>query len=131
MTFRMKPMYKVLLCGSRQMQVGLYHLYKATPEQLCRLHYSPGSIKAVKARLKTLVEQGYVQSSAFSVEHEGPQRLFFSARYFYTLAPAGVKYLAGLGFDVDESWKPHNNTDRHGLFVPHTVGVNDLIIAAV
>jgi hypothetical protein len=37
----MKPMYKVLLCGSERLPVGLYDLYKATPEQLCRLHYSP------------------------------------------------------------------------------------------
>ncbi len=126
----MKPMYSVLLRGSDRMKIGLYHLYKATPEQLCRLHYAPGSLKAVKARLKELVRQGYVQVNSVAVKHETRERLFFSARYFYTLAPAGVKYLAGLGFDVDENWRPHNEADRHGLFVDHTLELNDVIIAA-
>jgi hypothetical protein len=128
--FRMKPMYAVLLQGSERMRCGLYHLYKATPDQLCRLHYSQGSLKAVKARLKTLVDEGYVQVHAVSVPHETPARLFFSARYFYTLAPLGVKYLAGLGYDIDESWRPHNEADKHGLFVAHTLELNDVLIAA-
>jgi hypothetical protein len=129
-SFRMKPMYEVLLRGSDRMNIGLYHLYKATPEQLCRLHYSRGSIKAVKARLKILVNHGYVQYSAYAVAHDTLERIYFSARYFYMLAPAGVRYLAGLGFDVGENWKPHNEMDKHGLFVPHTLEVNDVIIAA-
>lgn len=128
--FRMKPMYDVLLRGTERMNIGLYHLYKATPEQLCRLHYSFGSIKAVKARLKILVNHGYVQYAAVAIKHERPERTFFSARYFYTLAPAGVRYLAGLGFDVEEGWRPHNEADKHGLFVDHTLELNDVIIAA-
>src|SRR5262249_55826167 len=100
--FRMKPMYKVLLCGSRQVRVGIYQLYKATPDQLCRLHYSPGSIKAVMARLKTLVREGYIKVNAVAVPHTSSGRLWYSARYFYTLAPSGVRYMAGLGFDVNE-----------------------------
>jgi hypothetical protein len=130
MSFRMKPMYEVLLFGSDQMRIGLYHLYKATPEQLCRLHYSPGSIKAIKARLKILVNHGYVQANSVAVKHATPERMFFSAQYFYTLAPTGVKYLAGLGFDLNENWRPHNEADRHGLFVDHTLELNDVIIAA-
>lgn len=128
--FRMKPMYEVLLRGSDDMRMGLCHLYKATPEQLCRLHYAPGSIKAVKARMKTLVSEGYLQVSSVAVRHAGTRREFYSARYFYTLAPAAVKYLAGLELDVDETWRPHNEADKHGLFAEHTLELNDVIIAA-
>jgi hypothetical protein len=131
MSFRMKPMYQILLCGSDELRIGLYHLYKALPEQLCRLHYSPGSIKAVKARLKELVDQGYVQDAPVAVLHERPKRKFFSARYFYTLAPAGVRYLAELGFDVSENWKPHNEADKRGLFADHTLEINEVVIAAI
>jgi protein involved in plasmid replication-relaxation len=130
MSFRMKPMYEVLLCGSDDIRIGLYHLYKATPEQLCRLHYSPGSLKAVKARFKELVTQGYVVVNSVAVKHQTGNRIFWSARYFYTLAPPGVRYLARLGFDVDENWKPHNEADRHALFADHTLELNDVIIAA-
>jgi len=128
--FRMKPMFDVILRGSDKMKVGVYHLYKATPEQLCRLHYSPGSLKAVKARMKTLVDQGYLQVNPVAVLHETPERFFYSARYFYTLTAVGVKYLAGLEFDVEETWRPHNEADKHGLFVAHTLALNDVIIAA-
>src|SRR5215471_2072327 len=37
------PPYDVLLRGSQEMPIGLYHLYMAKAEQLCRLHYSAGS----------------------------------------------------------------------------------------
>lgn len=130
MTFRMKPMYQVLLCGTDELRIGLYHLYKATPEQLCRLHYSPGSLKAVKARLKELVRQGYLQVNSVAVKHRTPTRMFYSARYFYTLAPPGVRYLAELEFDVSKNWKPHDAPDRHALFADHTLELNDVIIAA-
>jgi hypothetical protein len=126
----MKPMYATLLRGTSRTPIGLYHLYKATPDQLCRLHYSAGCIKAVKARLKTLVTQGYVQYSSVAVKHRTREREYFSARYFYTLAPPGVKYLAGLGYDVEETWRPHNEPDKHGLFAEHTLELNDVIIAA-
>jgi len=129
-SFRMKPMYEVLLWGSSRCHIGLAHLYKATPAQLTRLHYKAGTLNAVKARLKELVGEKYVQVSAVAVKHEGEGRTFFTARYFYTLAPAGVRYVANLGLDVPESWKPHNEVDKHGLFVEHTLEVNDMIIAA-
>jgi hypothetical protein len=126
----MKPMYEVLLRGSGRLHIGLAHLYKATPAQLTRLHYSAGSLNAVKARLKILVDNSYVQVGTVAVAHENGARKFFTARYVYTLAPAGVRYVAGLGLDVPENWKPHNEVDKHGLFVEHTLEVNDMIIAA-
>lgn len=99
-------------------------------DQLCRLHYSPGSLKAVKARLKTLVTHGYLHVSSAAVKHATPERQFYSARYYYTLAPAGVRYLVGLELDVEAHWRPHHEADKHGLFVDHTLAVNDVLIAA-
>jgi|GEM_PF-1775152 len=129
-TFRMRPMYELLLRGSDQLGVGLYQLHLATPEQLCRLHYRPGSIKAVKRRLKTLVDEGYVQFDGYAVKHQTPTMIWYSRRYYYTLGPEGMHYLAHLGFDVHEAWRAGNEVDKHGLFVAHELELNDVIIAA-
>lgn len=65
--FSITPVYDLLLRGSSTTPVGLYQLQIATAAQLTRLHYSPGSIKTVKARLKTLVDNGYIQAVSLSV----------------------------------------------------------------
>ena len=48
--FVITPPYDVLLRGTSAVPVGLYHLQIATADQLTRLHYSPNSVKAVKAK---------------------------------------------------------------------------------
>ncbi len=60
--FVVTPVCDILLRGTSDMPIGLYHLGIATAEQLCRLHYSRGTIKTVKARLLLLSDHGYVQS---------------------------------------------------------------------
>src|SRR5260370_12325767 len=92
--FAITPAYDILLRGSQQMPMGLYHLHLATAEQLCRLHYSAGSIKAVKAKLRTLIDHGYVQFDAL------PTRLTRSP-YYYTLDKLGFHYLRRAGLDVE------------------------------
>jgi hypothetical protein len=62
--FRITPTYDLLLRGTAAMPVGLYHLHMATAAQLTRLHYKPGSINKVKARLKDLTDHGFVLSDA-------------------------------------------------------------------
>jgi len=62
--FVMRPIYDTLLRGTAETPIGIYHLHLVTAEQLCRLHYSPGSINAVKAQLKTLVDEEYLQADA-------------------------------------------------------------------
>ena len=52
--FTINPVHDLLLRGTLEMPVGLYHLYLATALQLCALHYKPGMLTTVKARLKTL-----------------------------------------------------------------------------
>ncbi|MBA2682557.1 MAG: replication-relaxation family protein [Ktedonobacteraceae bacterium] len=121
--FRMRPIYDLLLRGTTAVPVGLYHLQMATAEQLCRLHYSPGSIKAIKARLKTLVDNGFLQTDSI------PTKLFKSP-FYYALDTAGMRYLASVGFDTHESWRAQKEMDKHSLFIEHSLELNDILISA-
>lgn len=80
--FGITPVYDILLRGSKEMPVGLYHLHMATAEQLCRLHYSLGTIKSVKARLRILVMHGYIQ------QDERPTKRLRS-KYHYLMGTKG------------------------------------------
>src|SRR5262249_47825414 len=40
------------------------------------------------------------------------------------------KYLGIQGFDVNEAWRQSKEVNKHGLFVEHTLELNDVIIAA-
>lgn len=84
-SFRVTLIYDVLLRGSADMPIGLYHLHLARAEQLCRLHYSPGSMKAIKVRLRTLADYRYVQFDAL------PTKLSRSP-YYYTLDTEEQRY---------------------------------------
>src|SRR5262249_32868286 len=111
------------LCGTDEMRVGLFQLHLATAEQLCRLHYSRGSLKAIKRRLKVLGDNGFVQPSRII-------RGSINSGYYYTLGKVGMKHLEVLGFDVNEAWRQSKEVNKHGLFVEHTLELNDVIIAA-
>ena len=67
-----------LLRGTPEMPVGLYHLQMATAEQLCRLHYSPNSVKAVKKKLRKLCDEGIIQYDAIPTK-------FTRSPYYYRL----------------------------------------------
>lgn len=121
--FSITPVYDLLLRGSSTTPVGLYQLQIATAAQLTRLHYSPGSIKTVKARLKTLVDNGYIQADCI------PTKLFRSP-YYYSLGSKGAQYLEAAGIQVNESFRPSKETNKHALFIEHTLELNDLIITA-
>lgn len=121
--FRMTPAYDHLLRGSEKMPVGICQLQLTTAEQLCRLHYSPGSIKAVKARLKTLVDHGYAQADSIPTKR-------FRSPYYYTMGPLGMRYLEGLGLDLQPSWRASKETWKHALFLEHTLELNDVLISA-
>ena len=117
------PPYDILLRGSKEMPIGLSQLYLATATQLCRLHYSPKSVKLVKARLKDLVDHGYVQ------EDWTPTRRLRSP-YHYTLGPSGIAYLREAGLDIPDSFRASRETDKQYLFIRHALEVNDVVIAA-
>src|SRR5581483_5682308 len=121
--FRITPVHDLLLRGTDEVPVGIYHLHLATAEQLCRLHYSPGSIKVIKARLKALTDHGYLMADVIpSKEVRKP--------YYYTLSPKGLRYLEHLGIDTHTSWRAPRELDRHGLFIQHTLETNDVLIPA-
>ena len=121
--FRLTPPYDVLLRGTPSTPVGLYHLQIATAEQLTRLHYSMGSLTAIKARLKVLTEQGYTQVDSLPVRQ-------LRSPYFYTLSSRGLAYLRDAGFDTNESWRDVKEVGKHALFIEHTLELNDVLISA-
>jgi Replication-relaxation len=122
--FHISLVHDRLLRGSVAMPCGLYQLHLATAEQLCRLHYSPKSVKWVKAKLKQLVDNGYIQADAIPTRH-------FNSPYYYTLTSRGMWYLAAQGLDITGSYRGSRETDKHYLFIAHTQELNDLIISAL
>jgi Replication-relaxation len=122
-TFRITPKYDILLRGSLDMPIGLFHLQTATAEQLRQLHYKPGCIKAVKARLKDLAEAGYVQ-------HDIIPGREFRRPYCYTLGTKGARYLKSIGLDTNDAFRASKEVGKHGLFIDHALELNDVVIAA-
>ncbi|HEY6540277.1 MAG TPA: replication-relaxation family protein [Ktedonobacteraceae bacterium] len=121
--FVITPAYDILLRGSLDMPVGLYHLHMATAEQLCRLHYSMGSLKAVKAKLRRLIDHGYVEYDALPTK-------FTRSPYYYTVGKLGARYLQQAGLDISESFRSSKEVDKAYLFAKHTLELNDVIISA-
>jgi hypothetical protein len=117
------PRYDVLLRGTPDMPIGLAQLHLATAEQLCRLHYSMGSLKGVKAKLRTLVDYHYVQYDAIPTK-------FTRSPYYYALDRLSIRYLAQAGTDVSETFRAGKEVNKHSLFVEHTLELNDILIAA-
>ncbi len=105
------------------MPVGLYHLYLATALQLCALHYKPGMLTTVKARLKMLEDNGYIQHSIIPTAA-------FRSPFYYTLGRAGASYLNRAGMDVNGSFRSQKETNKHSMFVQHTLELNDILISA-
>jgi len=122
-TFRITAVYDLLLRGTQAMPVGLYHLHLATAEQLCRLHYRPGTLKTVKKRLKTLADHGFIQADSV------PTRQYRNP-YFYTLGAKGIQYLESIGLDVPQNFRESKQVGQHYLFVQHALELNDILIAA-
>lgn len=121
--FVITPVYDVLLRGSKEIPVGVYQLQLTTADQLTRLHYSAGSIKAVKARLKTLVEHHFLQSDAIPTKQ-------YRSPYYYALGPQAIAYLGALGYDLNAAWRAQKEVNKHALFIEHTMELNDILISA-
>lgn len=123
-TFAITPVHDLLLRGSPDMPIGLYHLHLATTEQLTRLHYKPGMLKTVSKRLKVLVDNGYIQADCI------PTKLFKSP-YYYTLDNKGIRYLADIGMDTDVSFRASKEVSESYLHLRHALELNDVFIAAL
>jgi DNA-binding transcriptional ArsR family regulator len=123
-TFTITPIYDKLLRGDEQMPVGLYHLHLLTVAQLTRLHYSMGSYKAIRQRLKVLADNGYVTIDAIPEKfHRGPN--------YYTLGSKGINYLAGLGLEISTSLRASKETGKSYMHIRHLLELNDVFIAAL
>ena len=122
--FAITPVYDLLLRGSPDMPVGLYHLHIATAEQLCRLHYKAGMLKTVSKRLKVLVDNGFIQADCI------PTKLFKSP-YYYAVAYRGMRYLQDLGMDVDPGFRASKELSESYLHLRHSLELNDVLIAAL
>lgn len=122
--FAITPVHDLLLRGSQDMPIGLYHLHLTTAEQLTRLHYKAGMRKTVLKRLKALVDNGYIQADCI------PTKLFKSP-YYYTLANRGVRYLEDIGLDIQPSYRASKETSDSYLHLRHALELNDVLIAAL
>ncbi len=123
-TFAITPVHDLLLRGSLDMPIGLYHLHLATTEQLTRLHYKPGMLKTVSKRLKLLVDNGFIQADCI------PTKLFKSP-YYYTLDSKGMRYLESIGLDTDSSFRASKEVSESYLHLRHALELNDVLIAAL
>ena len=123
-SFAITPVHDLLLRGSQDMPIGLYHLHLATTEQLTRLHYKPGMLKTVSKRLKALTDNGYIQADCV------PTKLFKSP-YYYTLDSKGMRYLADIGMDTDTSFRASKEVSESYLHVRHALELNDVLIATL
>src|SRR6266567_3150762 len=122
--FAITPVYDLLLRGSPDMPIGLYHLHLATTEQLTRLHYKPGMLKTVSKRLKVLVDNGYIQADCI------PTKLFKSP-YYYAIDTKGIRYLESLGLDTDANFRSNKEQSESYLHLRHALELNDVLIAAL
>jgi hypothetical protein len=122
--FAITPVYDLLLRGSSDIPIGLYHLHLATAEQLTRLHYKAGMLKTVSKRLKALVDNGFIQADCI------PTKLFKSP-YYYTLDTKGMRYLESIGLDTDISFRASKELSESYLHLRHALELNDVYIAAL
>ena len=122
--FAITPVYDLLLRGSPDMPIGLYHLNLATTEQLTRLHYKPGMLKTVSKRLRVLTDNGYIQADCIPTKR-------FKSPYYYTLATRGMRYLEAIGLDTDSSFRASKEVSESYLHLKHAVELNDIFIAAL
>jgi len=122
--FTITPVYDLLLRGSTDMPVGLYHLHQATAEQLTRLHYKAGMLKTVSKRLKVLADNGYVQADCIPTKR-------FKSPYYYTLDNRGMRYLESIGLDTDISFRASKEVSESYLHLRHALELNDVYIAAL
>jgi hypothetical protein len=123
-SFRITPIYDKLLRGSEELPIGLYHLHLLTAAQLTRLHYSMGSYKAIRQRLKVLADYGYVVIDAV------PQK-FTRGPNYYTLGVKGIQYLRDIGLDVEKSVRAAKETGKSYQHIEHLLELNDVFIAAL
>lgn len=103
---------------------AVYDLHFATAEQMARLYFSRSSLNHVREIMKNLADAGYLQRLKLPTSQDGVKP------FVYTLARAGVRYLKAAGYTEFARVSPSEHVEHSYLFLEHTLGVNDIIIAA-
>lgn len=107
--------------------VGRYH-YLSARQTTRALVYSPGSLTLIQSKLKRLVDAGFLQRIFLprANQHAG------SSPLVYSLASRGRHYLQDMGLSAPSRQRPSEEAERERslLFLPHTLAVNDFLIAA-
>lgn len=122
--FFLSAIHERLLYGNTDNPIGLFHLYKASAEQLGRVRcYSPKSIKRIKALLHTLAEYDYVRfDKRPTADYRSP--------YYYVLGNRGIDHAKSIGYTVNDSYRPTKEIGQSYAHLSHTLGVNDVLISA-
>lgn len=115
--------YDRLIRGDDKMPLGIYHFHRLRADQICRLHHSMKSVKYVQERLKTLVDNGYLQQSSVPTE-------LYRSPYHYSLSNKSVAHLKSLGWHVSESFRASKEAETSYLHIRHELELNDVIISA-
>ncbi len=97
--------------------------------QLCKLLSKEGkplgTLSTQQARLKALWQAEYIQREAIpTFTHEG------RGGYAYSLHTKGRNVVATLGASIVGRFRPAENRTHGVLFLPHSLGINDVLIGA-
>src|SRR5690242_18575074 len=80
---------------------AVYAYQFLTVEQATRLLYSRGSLVYVRAKLRVLSENGYLQWLRLPTTGQG------NAPHIYTLARKGIRHLEGMGYSDFARFRPN------------------------
>lgn len=95
-----------------------------TAEQVLRLFYCAGSLTYVRAVLKRMADAGYLHRLKLPSSSDGVKP------WVYTLGQHGIRYLKAVGYTDFARFRPVEEEEHSFLFLAHTLGVNDILIAA-
>src|SRR6266852_353177 len=103
-------------------EVYQYHYLRA--DQLTQLLYKPGNLTTVKARLKRLVDNGYLLAIT-------QPTVKFKSPYVYLLSAKAIAYLKEQGADAERYYiRPSEAEEKSYFFLNHTLSIADCLIAA-
>ncbi|SRR6266571_5088377 len=103
---------------------ALFQYHYLTASQLTHLFYKMGMLTTVKARLKRLVDNKYLQAIRLpTTKAKSP--------YVYTLAAKGIAHLERMGYELTKQYRPSKEEEKSWLFLYHTLGINDFLLACL
>jgi Replication-relaxation len=104
---------------------AIFHHHYMTAEQVTRLLYSQGNASTVRSYLPHLEKAGYLATRY--LHRTTP---LGSLPKLYTLDRRGFNVLKKQGLDMPKRFRRLEEKDTASTFLPHTLAVNDVLIAA-